>query len=99
MLSPTRLGEWDTARRVGDGPGSESGTRLEGRHGPARRAEGASRSRRSRATAALSDLAVALEGPPEPLAELGTAHPQGDLAGEHQPLVVAQQRRELGHLV
>jgi hypothetical protein len=48
-------------------------------------------------TAALGDLAVTLEGPAELLAELGAAHPQGDLAGEHQPLVVAQERRELGH--
>ncbi len=48
-------------------------------------------------TGALGDLAVALKGPAELLAELGAAHPQGDLAGEHQSLVVAQERRELGN--
>jgi hypothetical protein len=46
---------------------------------------------------ALGDLAVLLEGPPKPLAELGTVHPEGDLAGEHEPLVVGEPGRELPH--
>ncbi len=76
MLSPTRLGEWDTTRLV----------KRRGLDQPPQPP-----------TAAEGDLAVALEGPAELLAELCAAHTQGDLAGEHQPLVVAQERRELCH--
>jgi hypothetical protein len=88
LLSPTRLGEWDTdlARRWDTTRGVDGLVEWRGLEQPPQPS-----------TAAEGDLAVALEGPAEPLAELGAAHPQRDLAGEHQPLVVAQERRELGH--
>jgi hypothetical protein len=98
-FNPTLLGGWDTGprpevgrTRPGGGrspPGGWDTTRLVERRGIEEPPQPP--------TGALGDLAVALEGPAELLAELSTAHPKRDLAGEHQPLVVAQQRRKLGY--
>jgi membrane protein len=46
---------------------------------------------------ALGDLAVLLERPPELLAELRAVHPQRNLRGEDEPLVVGEERRGAVH--
>jgi hypothetical protein len=45
----------------------------------------------------LRDLAVLLEGPPEPATEFRPVHSKRQLTGQHQPLIGTQPRRNLEH--